>query len=63
MEIHPINPVADDGPHTLIAEDENYLDIDDTHVEEDNEQELIVELDEDDEELDEDDLLDISDDE
>ena len=28
VEIHPINPVADDGPQTLIAEDGNYLDID-----------------------------------
>ena len=62
MKIHPINPLADDGPHTLIAKDGSYLDIDDTHVEEDNEQELIVESDEDDEELDGDDLFDISDD-
>ena len=62
MKIHPINPLADDGTHTLIAEDGNYLDIDDTHVEEDNEQELIVESDEDEEELDGDDLFDISDD-
>ena len=54
--------MADDGPHTLIAKDGSYLDIDDTHVEEDNEQELIVESDEDDEELDGDDLFDISDD-
>ena len=61
MEIHPINPVADDGPQTLISEDGNYLDIDDAHVEEDNDQELIVESDED-EELDGDDLFDISDD-
>ena len=34
--IHPINPMIDDGPQTLIAEDGNYLDIDDAHVEEDN---------------------------
>ena len=61
VEIHPINPVADDGPQTLIGEDGNYLDIDDAHVEEDNEQELIVESYED-EELDGDDLFDISDD-
>ena len=61
VEIHPINLVADDGPQTLIGEDGNYLDIDDAHVEEDNEQELIVESDED-EELDRDDLFDISDD-
>ena len=61
MEIHPINLVADDGPQTLIAEDGNYLDIDDAHVEEDNEQELIVKSDED-EELDGDDLFDISND-
>ena len=53
--------MEDDGPQTLIGEDENYLDIDDAHVEEDNEQELIVESDED-EELDGDDLFDISDD-
>ena len=45
----------------MIAEYGNYLDIDDAHVEEDNEQELIVESDED-EELDGDDLFDISDD-
>ena len=61
VEIHPINPVADDGPQTLIGEDGNYLDINDAHVEEDNDQELIVESDED-EELDGDDLFDISDD-
>ena len=58
---HPINPVVDDGPQTFIAEDGNYLDIDDAHVEEDNEQELIVESDKD-EELDGDDLFDIFDD-
>ena len=62
MEIHPINPVADDGPQTLIAEDGNYIDIDDTHDEE-NEQDLIVESNEDDEELEGDDMFDISDDE
>ena len=61
VEIHPINPMADDGRQTLIAEDGNYLDIDDAHVEEDNEQELIVESDGG-EELDGDDLFDISDD-
>ena len=60
VKIHPINHMADDGPQTLIVEDGNYLDIDDAHVE-DNEQELIVESDED-EELDGDDLFDISDD-
>ena len=61
VEIHLINLVVDDGPQTLIAEDGNYLDINDAHVEEDNEQELIVESDED-EELDGDDLFDISND-
>ena len=61
LEIHPINPVANDGPQTLIGEDGNYLDIHDAHVEEANEQELIVESYED-EELDGDDLFDISDD-
>ena len=61
MEIHPINLVVNVGPQTLMVEDGNYLDIDDAHVEEDNEQELIVESDED-EELDGDDLFDISND-
>ena len=61
MEIHLINPIADDGPQILIAKYGNYLDIYDAHVEEDNEQELIVESYED-EELDGDDLFDISDD-
>ena len=61
MEIHLINPVVDDGPQTLSGEDGNCLNIDDAHVEEDNDQELIVESDED-EELDGDDLFDISDD-
>ena len=45
----------------MIAEDGNYLDIDDAHAEEDNKQKLIIESYED-EELDGDDLFDISDD-
>ena len=57
MEFHPINLVADDGPQTLTAEDGNSIDIDETHTEEDNEEDLIVESDEDDEELSGDDFF------
>ena len=58
MKFHTINLVADDGPQTLTAEDENSVDIDETHAEEDNEEDLIVEFDEDNEELFGDDFFD-----
>ena len=61
MEFHPINLVADDGPQTLTIEDGNSVDIDETHVEEDSEEDLIVESDEDNEKLSGDDFFDSSD--
>ena len=49
VEMHAIEILADDEPQRLIAEDNNYIDIDDMDNEEDDEPEIEIESEEDEE--------------
>ena len=52
VEMHEIQNLADDEPQRLIAEDDNYIDIDDMDNEDDDEPEIEIESDDDDDQFD-----------